>query len=195
MIKGDFLTTILKSDKTVLSLKDISLLWGVSNTAATRVRLNYYVRNNDLYHIKKGFYSKDKKYNKLELATKIFTPSYITFETVLAREGLIFQFQNKITVASYLTREIEIDEYPFSFKKIKNTVLTDSIGVNQIDETSIASKERAFLDTIYNNIEYHFDNLRSIDWDRVYIFLPIYKNKRMVKVVNKMFKNFGGNEK
>lgn len=192
MIKGDFLTTILKSNKTVLSLKDISLLWGVSNTAATRVRLNYYVRNNDLYHIKKGFYSKDKKYNKLELATKIFTPSYITFETVLAREGLIFQFQNKITVASYLTREIEIDEYPFSFKKIKNTVLTDSIGVNQIDETSIASKERAFLDTIYNNIEYHFDNLRSIDWDRVYVILPIYKNKRMTKVVNKMFKDFGG---
>ena len=192
MIKGDFLTTILKSNKTVLSLKDISLLWGVSNTAATRVRLNYYVRNNDLYHIKKGFYSKDKKYNKLELATKIFTPSYITFESVLAREGLIFQYQNKITAASYLTREIEINGSLYSFRKIKNTVLTDSIGVNQTEGTSIASKERAFLDTIYNNIDYHFDNLRSIDWERVFTILPIYKNKRMAKVVNKMSKDFGG---
>jgi hypothetical protein len=194
MTKGDYLSTILKSNKTVFSLIDISLLWGVSSADTVKSRLNYYVKKNDLYHIKRGFYSKDKQYNKLELATKIFTPSYITFETVLAREGLIFQYQNKITVASYLTREIEIDGSLYSFKKIKNTVLTDSIGVNQINETSVASKERAFLDIIYSNIEYHFDNLRSIDWERVFTILPIYKNKRMTKVVNKIFKDYGGKQ-
>lgn len=83
------------------------------------ILLSYYVNKNDLYQIKRGFYSKNSQYNKLELATKVFTPAYVSFETVLVREGLIFQFQNKITIASYLAREIEVDGFWYFFRKIK----------------------------------------------------------------------------
>lgn len=188
MEKGNYLTTILKSAKTVLNISDIAMLWQDSNTKAARVRLSYYVKNGDLNRIRRGIYSKNKQYDRLELATRVFTPSYISFETVLVKEGLIFQYQTGITVASYLKREIVIDEQVYSFKKIKNAVLTNSIGVENLREMSMATKERAFLDTLYTNTDYHFDNLRSLDWDKVYKILPIYENKRMIKIVDQLFK-------
>lgn len=188
MQKGDYLTTILRSTKTILTLKDILLLWQDSDTNAARVRLNYYVRKGDLYRIRRGLYTKSKEYNKLELATRIFTPSYVSFETVLAKEGMIFQYQTQITVASYLTRNIIIDEQTYSYKKIKDLILTNAIGVELLNETSIATKERAFLDTLYINTDYHFDNVRSLNWNKVYAILPIYDNKRMAKTINQLFK-------
>lgn len=188
MQKGDYLTTILRSNKTVLTFKDIALLWQDANTNAARVRLNYYVKNGDLHRIRRGLYSKGGEYNKTELATRIFTPSYVSFETVLAKEGLIFQYQNSITIASYLTRDITIEGQTYLFKKIKDTILTNTIGIEIANETSIASKERAFLDILYINTDYQFDNIRSLNWDKIYAILPIYGNKRMTRAVDQLFK-------
>lgn len=184
MQKGDYLTTLLRSPKTVFTLKDIALVWQEADTNAARVRLNYYVRHGDLYHIRRGVYAKGKEYNKLELATRIFTPSYISFETVLLREGVIFQYTTDITCASYVARDITIEDQVYSYRKVKNTVLVDGAGIREEHEVSIATKERAFLDTLYSKGEYHFDNLRSIDWEKVYAMLPIYDNKRMKKRVD-----------
>ncbi len=111
-------------------------------------------------------YAKSPDYNKLELATRIFTPSYVSFETVLAKEGLVYQYYDKIFVASYLAREITIDQQTYSFRKIKTDVLINSIGVENANETSVATKERAFLDSLYVNVDYHFDNIRSLNWEK-----------------------------
>ncbi len=188
MKKGEYLKIILKTDRTVFSVKDIAILWKDANTDAARVRLNYYVKRGYLYRIRRGLYAKDTNYNKMELATKISTPSYISFETVLIKEGLIFQFQDSITVASYLTREIIIDNKRYLLKRIKKQVLVNNIGIEITDTISIASKERAFLDTLYINGDYHFDNIRSLDWVKVNLILPIYNNKRLEKLVSKLHK-------
>jgi hypothetical protein len=118
-------------------------------------------------------YVKDKNYDKLELAVRVFTPAYVSFETVLAREGLIFQYQDSITVASYLTREIVMDGQKYEYRKIKDSVLTNTDGVMQQENLWIASRERAFLDVLYSKTDYHFDNLRSVNWDTVESLLPI----------------------
>lgn len=183
MQKGNYLSAILRSPKTVFSTQDIALLWNEPASPATRVRLNYYVKKGDLVRIRKGLYAKGQNYNPLELATRIFTPSYVSFETVLVKEGLIFQYYEKIYVASYLTREIVIGQQGYVYRKIKDPLLTDAIGVKHIDETSIAGKERALLDTLYVNPDYQFDNLRSVDWEKVLAILPIYHNRRMAKQV------------
>jgi hypothetical protein len=188
MQKGNYLAAILRSNKTVFSSKDIALLWQESNTTATRVRLHYYINKGDLYPIRKGLYAKNKNYNKLELATRILTPAYVSFETVLAREGLVFQYYDQIFIASYVTREINIDEQAYSFRRIKNNILTDSNGIEHVNETSIATKERAFLDMLYVNTDYHFDNLRSLNWEKVFDILPIYNNQRMTKKANGFYK-------
>ena len=193
MEKGDYLSTILRLKKTVFSFKDIALLWGDSGNAA-RVRVNYYVKNKDIYRIRQGFYAKDKNYDKLELATKIYTPSYISFETVLIKAGIIFQLYGQIFVASYLTRTITADHQRYSYKKIKDSVLTNNVGIERKEYYSIATPERAFLDIVYLNKNYHFDNLFDIDWNKVFEILPIYSNKQMEKNVKKYHKDFIDNQ-
>ena len=188
MKKGNYISTILRSKKTVFSFKDIALLWGDSGSAA-RVRVNYYLKNSDLYRIHQGFYAKDKNYNKNELAIKIYTPSYISFETVLGRAGIIFQSYGQIFIASYLTREIIVDGQTYSFRKIKESVLTNNAGIEHKDNYSIATPERAFLDVVYLNKDYHFDNLSVLDWDKVLEILPIYSNKRMEKEIKAYQRN------
>jgi hypothetical protein len=187
MKKGDYLAAILKSNKTILTFKDITLLWQEEATSATQVRINYYVNKGELIKLRKGIYAKNRQYNKLELATRIFTPSYVSFETVLAREGLIFQIYEKIFVASYLNREIEIDNQVYSFHRIKLPVLTYPLGVTHDNNQSLAVRERALLDTLYIKKDYHFDNLQALDWKKVFDILPVYENKRLEKRVNKIY--------
>lgn len=184
MKKGDYISTILRSDKTVFSTKDIMLLWGDTGPNAAKVRIHYYAKRGGLYRIRRGMYAKDKNYNKIELATKIFTPSYVSFETVLAKAGVVFQYYGQIFVASYLTREIVADNQTYSYKRIKDAILTNLAGIENQENYSIASPERAFLDIMYIYKDYHFDNLSPLNWDKVYEILPMYGgNERMEKKV------------
>ena len=184
-MKKTLILDIYNSKNTVFSIKDIALIWGEPNAGLVKTRVYRYVKAGKLYAIRKGFYAKDKDYNKNELATKIYTPSYISFETVLGRAGVTFQYYGQVFAASYLTREITADGQKYSYKKIKDSILTNKIGVEVENNYFIASPERAFLDVVYLNKEYHFDNLVNIDWNKVYEILPIYGNKRMEKKVKK----------
>lgn len=187
--KGEYLDTILRSPQTVFSTKDVALLWGEEKRNNVITRLNKYVRAGKLIRIRRGFYAKDKNYDKFELATKVYTPSYISFETVLAKAGIVFQFYSQIFVASYLTREIIAGSQIYSYKKIKDSILTNHAGVEVKDNYYIASPERAFLDVIYSNKDYHFDNLSPLNWEKVFEILPIYKNKSMERRVAKYYKS------
>jgi len=189
MDKGQYLSAILRCGKTVFSFGDIAMIWGESGLVA-RVRLNYYVKSGELFRIRRGIYAKDKNYDKLELASRIFTPAYVSFETVLGKEGVTFQHYSQIFAASYLTREISCDNQKYSFRKMKKTILSNSVGVENKSNCAIAVKERAFLDILYINKDYHFDNLSPLDWNKVFEILPIYGNKRMDKKVKEIHKNF-----
>lgn len=188
--KGQYLEILLRSPQTIFSTKDISLLWAEAIGNAAHVRLNNYVTNGKLIRLRRGIYSKDKNYNPFELATRIYTPSYISFETVLIRSGINFQYYETIFVASYLTREIEVDGQPITLVRMKDYVLTSTAGIEHTDGYAIASKERAFLDRIYVSKDYHFDHLDPLNWDKVFAILPIYENKRMIQKVKEYFKYY-----
>ncbi len=182
--KGEYLDVLLRSSKTVFSTKDVALLWGEERENRVSGRLNKYVKAGKLVRVRRGIYVKDKNYNRFELVTRIYTPSYISFETVLTRAGINFQYYGNIFVASYVTREIEADGQKISFVRMKDYVLSNTAGIEHSEGYSIATKERAFLDRIYISKDYHFDHLDPLDWDKVFQILPIYNNKRMIKKVN-----------
>jgi predicted transcriptional regulator of viral defense system len=192
--KGEYLEILLRSKKTIFSTKDVSLLWGEAGGGASQVRLNYYVNTGKLIRIRRGLYAKDKNYDKYELATSILRPSYVSFETVLGSAGITFQYYSQIFVASYVKRSIVCDGQEYTFRKINKTILINPAGIDQGGEYSIASKERAFLDTIYRSKDYHFDNLSPLDWDKVFEILPIYGNKRMSKKAQKYYKYYKANK-
>lgn len=183
-----FLKRILRADQTIFSFKELRLLFKTKDAATLKSALNYYVKHGELYHIRRGLYAKNSDYDCFELATKILSPSYISFETVLRSAGIVFQYYSQIFVASYQSRDIICDGQTYRFRTIKPTILTNSLGIEILQEYSIASAERAFLDVVYRNKQYHFDNLEPLDWDKVYEILPIYgSNQSMKKRVDRYY--------
>lgn len=185
--KGEYLEVLLRSPKTVFSTKDVALLWGEERETTISGRLNKYVKAGKLVRVRRGIYAKDETYDRFELATRIYTPSYISFETVLTRNGINFQYYGNIFVASYVTREIEVGGQSITFVRMKDYVLSNTVGIEHKDGYAIATAERAFLDRIYISKDYHFDNLSPLDWDKVFAILPIYHNKRMNRKVKQYF--------
>jgi hypothetical protein len=171
---------------TVFTTADLALLWGESNPELVKNRLYRYVKSGGLLRLRRGTYAKDANFDKYELATKIFSPSYVSFETVLRDAGVVFQYYGLVTVASYQTKEIDCSGQKYSFRKIKDDILTNPIGIENKGSCGIASPERAFLDTVYLQKEYHFDNLSALDWKKVDEILPIYGGgKTMLARVNR----------
>lgn len=170
------------SEKSIFRLEEISLLWQENNPDRLKSKINYYVKSGILKSLRRGVYAlANKQYDPFEVAVRIYNPSYISLETVLNQEGIIFQHYNDISVVSYLTREIEIEDYKFSYHKINLNILTNPLGINTSGTYSIASKERAFLDTLYLSGQPYFDNLEILDWDLCRKILPIYNNKSLNK--------------
>ena len=186
--KGKYLETILRSPQTIFSIKDVSLMWGEDKEFIISIRLNKYQSAGKLIRVRRGYYAKDNNYNRFELATRIYTPSYISFETVLTREGINFQYYGNVFVASYLNREISVGDQKITLIYMRDYVLSNDAGIEHKDGYAIASRERAFLDRIYVSKDYHFDNLTNLNWDKVFEILPIYNNKRMEKNVKEYFK-------
>lgn len=184
----------MRSPKTIFSLKDVSLLWGEESDEIIKKRLNKYVKTGKLIRVRRGFYAKDKNYNRFELATRINTPAYISFETVLTKEGVSFQYYGNIFVASYINREIEIEGQKITFVRMKDYVLSNTMGIEHPDEIATATRERAFLDRVYVSKDYHFDNLANLNWNKVFEILPIYHNKRLEKKIKEYFKNYQDNQ-
>ncbi|OGG88565.1 hypothetical protein A2592_02375 [Candidatus Kaiserbacteria bacterium RIFOXYD1_FULL_42_15] len=192
--KGEYLETLLRSGKTIFSIRDVSLMWGEENESIISIRLNKYAKSGKLIKVRRGLYVKDKNYDRFELSTRIYTPSYISFETVLTREGVNFQYYGNIFVASYINREINVSEQNITFVRMKDYVLSNTIGIEHKDGYAIATKERAFLDRVYVSKDYHFDNLAILNWDKVFEILPIYHNKRLDKKVKEYFKSYQNNQ-
>ncbi len=191
----DLMNILLRSKQSVFTFKDISLLSGGEVSAPLlRRRISYYVTKGELVPIRRGIYAKDKKYERFELANKIYTPSYISFETVLTRTGVNFQYYGQIFLASYLSREVEIEGQKYEYKKIKDEILTNLAGIIRKDTYSVASPERAFLDRAYLSKDYHFDNLSALDWEKIFEILPIYENKELEKRVKMYYEDFKKNE-
>ena len=192
--KGEYLEVLLRSPKTIFSTKDVALLWSEKDNLVVTDRLKRYVRAGKLIRLRRGFYAKDTNYDHFELATRIYTPSYISFETVLTRAGINFQKYDSIFVASYVTRDIEADGQKISYIRMKNYVLSNTAGIEHQNGVAVATKERAFLDRIYVSKDYHFDYLDPLNWDEIFEILPTYNNKRMTKKVNEYLEYYKSNK-
>jgi hypothetical protein len=189
-MKNGFLKEILRLKQTIFTFNDLLLMWdGIAVTTA-KARVHYYVRTGNLYPVRRGIYAKDRNYDRLELATRIFTPAYISFETVLGSAGVTFQFYNTIFAATYQTKEIIADCQKITYKTLKSTILTNSSGIENKGTYAIATPERAFLDVVYLSKDYHFDNLSTLNWDKVHDLLPVFGEKeKMIERVDKYYRN------
>jgi hypothetical protein len=184
---SDLIFSLYSDTRTVYRLNDIALLLGETNFDSLNQRLNYYVRVGKLQNPRKGIYTK-QEFNIEEFSCRIYLPSYISLEYVLQKAGVAFQYSSQITSVSYLSRSLDIGTNSIVFRKIKDIVLVETMGIiRQANGVNIATPERAVLDMLYLNGETYFDNLNLINKDLVYKLLPIYKSKILKQRVNRLF--------
>lgn len=179
---------IFSSGKTVFTIWDLKKILWLENNYSIRNYLSKQWKKeilNNLYYWIWAF----KKYNLFELATKLRKNSYISFETVLKKEWVIFQdYGNTIFLASDNTIQKETKDNKFKYLKVKDSILYNPLWIAHKWNYSIASKERAICDRLYLSKNYYFDNLENINFDKLEQISKIY-NKRVILEVNKMIKD------
>jgi len=182
----DILFKIYKDSRTVFRINDIALLID-SDDRLLYQKLNKLVKKGNLLNIRKGIYAKEG-YKSEELACLLYTPTYISLSYVLQRNGIIFQFDSTITNISYLNREIYVNEQSIQYRQIKSEILLNTAGIINKDNINIATQERAFLDTLYLNGFFYFDNIKPLNINKIYELLPIYNSASLIKETEKILK-------
>jgi hypothetical protein len=163
MSQANFILELYKDERTVFTLKDIAMLLNESNYDSLKQKIYYYVKTKAIVSLRKGIYAKEN-YNKEELACKLYTPAYISLEYVLVKAGIIFQYSETLTQLSYLSRKIEVGVINLQYRKIKDEFLYNPAGITRYPTgVNIACPERAIIDILYLNKNYHFDNLSSVN--------------------------------
>jgi predicted transcriptional regulator of viral defense system len=173
---------LYRRPETVLTIDEIAQMFPEISYKSLKDRLSYFTKTGHIRRLRSGVYAK-LDYNPLELANKVYKPSYISLETVLFRGGVVFQTYQTIFVVSYLTRTLTIDHQDIQLRKMKEVVLTNMAGIDPQTGYFMASLERAFLDAIYIYRDYHFDNLEVINWEKVEFLKGIYRSLAFEKRV------------
>lgn len=181
------LLCLYKDIRSVFRLIDVAMLCGESQQKSLSKKLNYYVHKGQLENPRKGIYAK-KGYNSEELACILYTPSYISLEYILQKAGIVFQYDRQISAVSYLSRSLEVDNQSYRYRKIKNSVLLNPTGIKIGDRyVSTAIPERAFLDKLYLEPDFYFDNLNPLNLDLINKLLPLYQSKSLTDKIKNYF--------
>lgn len=170
-----------KNGQTVFTLVELAGINPFYNGPKLNSAIKYFVKNKDLIRLSKGIYSLSEDYSKQEFANKFRIPSYISLYTVLFEAGVVFQPYTSIYLISQRSEKKKFKETNFIYRKIRDEVLLNPIGINNINGVFKASPERAICDKIYLDNDEYFDNLRNIDWEKIKsINLEVYNNNSII---------------
>lgn len=162
--------TLLKLKEKLFHTNDLALLWEISNKNTLYTTIKRYIQKGILIPIHKGFYSTIPidQINLFKLAIGyLHQYTYVSCETVLIGEGIIFQKANYLTLISGISKKFTIANNSYFVRQLKDNYLYNDRGIDRIDGVMTASVERAIADLLYFNKNYYFDNKKKINWKRV----------------------------
>lgn len=179
-IDQNFILSLYAQHDTVFTVNRISQLFPDISQKSILDRLHYFTKTGKLQRVRHGIYAKHP-YEHYELVNKLYTPSYISLETVLRKAGVIFQQYETIFAVSYITRALTVSKVHIQYRKIPDNILTNPAGIFQENGYTIATPERAFLDAVYIYKNYHFDHLGALDWNTIHTLMGMYKTRAFEK--------------
>ena len=179
---------LITSWKTVFTNSELkSLLW-ISNNAALNNILQTMKKNNLINNPCYGIRTLDN-YDKIELATKIRFPSYVSFETILQKYWIIYQnYQHTIMLAWNNTLKKTIDWITIEYHKLKPSLLTNPLWLNYTWKYFEATQERAVCDMVYLYKNINFDRIDWLDLTHLSKISEIYPQSTYL-LIKKLIKN------
>lgn len=161
---------LLKQDQKLFHTADLALLWGINNKNTLYTAIKRYCQKGVLIPIHKGFYATLplNQINPFRIAIGyLHRFCYISCETVLVKNGIIFQKGEYISLISDISKIFTIANNNYLVRKMSDKYLYNPAGIDQDNEVGMAAVERAVSDLLYFNPNYHFDNRKAINWAKV----------------------------
>jgi predicted transcriptional regulator of viral defense system len=177
------------SGKKVFTIEDLAVLWQISERRKLIERIKYYLRKNRLIHISKGVYAYGQDYTTFDIAQKLVPLSYISLYTASQMHGLTFQYYETIYAISLRSKKYTIKDQQYIYHKVKEPIFYSQLGLIDNGNYIMADKERTICDCLYVFPGFYFDNLLSVDTEKLSLISKIYGNKRLEKEVSMLIKD------
>lgn len=149
---------------------DLANLWQIKNKNTLYTTLKRYTQKGLLHRIHKGFYSlkNPRDIDPALLGIRSLNGfAYLSTETVLAREGIIFQSPSAITLIGSKSEKFSLGGNFYIVRQLSDKYLFNSSGIGLADGYYRAEPERAVADLLYFNPDYYLDGEDLVDWKKV----------------------------
>lgn len=176
--------------KTWFSFADIRKITGLDDKSLA-VTLSRMVKRGELSRIAGGIYTTDiTRIDWEQFAVEKYPPSYISFESALARHNILSQQPVSLTMATTnRSKQVKMLENIIIYRHIQPKIFWGYLKDGNI---LIAEPEKAFLDLAYLSLNGYakFDpqemNLDFLDKQKIKIYLKKFNSPRLNKLIKKM---------
>lgn len=175
----------------VFTTQEFVNVTGIKREVA-KVKLSRYKAKGYLISPKREiYYLTDEVSDKNRVANKLYYPSYISLDTALSKYNIIPETVYTITsITTKATREFDDESQIYRYFRIKKEAYT---GYLKEEDILIADPEKALVDYLYfvsmgkRQLNDRL-NLKKINKQKVYFYSKLFKNERLYKLIDKIFK-------
>jgi len=193
-INAKFLSQLKSFSKDYLTLADLEKLLGRKRNSLA-VLVYRLLKEGFLVRLKPGIYVAPEKFANLDrIANQLYYPSYLSFETVLGRGGILNQIPYSLTLATTRkSKRVTLGGTDVIYSQLKPKLY---FGYRLEKGLNIAEPEKALLDQLYlvslGKSSLDFEELNLIDLNKKK-FLSYAKKfpKRIEKQLREIKKRWG----
>lgn len=178
------------------------LLSELKDYASPRAKITRMLNSGEIIQVRRGIYltKNEKSFSRKALASIIYGPSYISFESALEYYGLIPEQVAAITSAIYKKNKNKdfstpVGRYLYYYLPAKVYPYSVCLKAEQNESFLIASPEKALCDTIYRvgnvatvedvkellyeNLRIEMSDLASMEIKTLLFLIPLYKKRSL----------------
>jgi len=148
MNHSERLKILMESGRTVFTPLDLRMLWRV-NALIAKVSVIRMVEKGLVIRLATGYYALNDRYNRYELANRVLSPSYVSFQSALFYAGINFQARHEIGSAALRASRKKVGNTLYTYAAMKRDLFFNTEGVVTREGVAVALPERAILDSFY----------------------------------------------
>lgn len=176
----------MQTKRTVFQYEELHKIFQLPSKKALDQFLFRAKKDGDLFNPTRGIRTLPV-FDNHELACALKQESYISLESVLYDVGAIFQaYFNTTTCVANQGGSFTIEGKKYTYAKIKNDILHNTLGIKEYDNYRMAMPERALCDYIYLYPSARLDNPQIFSSPaqivRIEKFLPLYPQQTQLHV-------------
>lgn len=148
MNHSERLKILQESGRTIFTPLDLRMLWRMRAHNA-KINIVRMMRKGLVRRLATGLYVLNDRYNRYELANRILSPSYVSFQAALFYAGINFQARDEIGSVALRDHCKKIGGGLYTYAAMKRSLFFNTEAIVTREGVAIALPERAVLDSFY----------------------------------------------